>query len=190
MASSQVEIVASSSPFGYVLRDRNRPNRCNRETSNTNSSSVAAFQKNLEVLVRDHLHTCISISPDKNSLAQPNNESLDSITISSSKRNSPPKNETMNNFSSSCSSTRVSSRQARNLDRWAAKHMVSTIERQNKESELWVVASSNPCSSSNSKEVGNCVISSQNSIAESEYCSSKSQIGASSLVQIWEARLN
>ncbi|CAI0546215.1 unnamed protein product [Linum tenue] len=192
MASSQVEMVASSSPFGYVLRDRNRPNRCNRETSNTNSSRVATFQKNLQVLVRDHLHTCISISPDKNSLAQPNNESLDSITISSSKRNSPPKNETMNNFSSSCSSTRMSSRQVRNLDRWAAKqaeHMVSTIERQNKESELWVVASSNPCSSSNSKEVGNCVISSQNSIVESE-CSSKSQIGASSLVQIWEARLN
>ncbi|PSS11060.1 Protein neuralized like [Actinidia chinensis var. chinensis] len=60
MASSQVEI-ASSSPFGCVLRDHNRRDRC----SNTRTT----FQKNLKDLVRDHLHTCISNSapPDENS---------------------------------------------------------------------------------------------------------------------------
>ncbi|CAI0393686.1 unnamed protein product [Linum tenue] len=192
MASSQVERVASSSPFACVLRDRNRPDRCNREANNANSSRAATIQKNLKVLVRDHLHNCISVSPDENSLSQQNSDNLDSVTIPSNSRNSPSKNEIGNNNSSSCSSTRMNSRQARNLDRWAAKQaeqMVSTIERQNQEAELWVVASSNPCSSSNSKEPENRVISSQNSIAESE-CSSKSQIGASSLVQIWEARLN
>ncbi|GFS44770.1 hypothetical protein Acr_00g0091890 [Actinidia rufa] len=60
MASSQVEI-ASSSPFGCVLRDHNRRDQC----SNTRTT----FQKNLKDLVRDHLHTCISNSapPDENS---------------------------------------------------------------------------------------------------------------------------
>lgn len=55
MASSQVEI-ATSSPFGCVLRDRNRRDGCNRESG----SNWRKF------LVKDHnLHTTfISIPPD------------------------------------------------------------------------------------------------------------------------------
>ncbi|CAN1809985.1 hypothetical protein LINPERHAP1_LOCUS25769 [Linum perenne] len=191
---------ASSSPFGCVLRDRNRCNRDTKtaaaaaaaaaaSTANGSSKAAAAFQKNLKVLVRDHLHSCISVSPDENSENQ-----AGKATTASPKRDSTRNN---NNSSSSNSNSnnppRMSSRQVRNLDRWAAKQaeqMVSTIERQSQEAaeELWVVASSNPSSSSCSKkENENAVISSQSSIADSE-CSSL--IGASSLVQIWEARMN
>ncbi|KAL3520276.1 hypothetical protein ACH5RR_018425 [Cinchona calisaya] len=53
MASSQVEI-ASSSPFGYVLKDRNRHDHLYR-TRETN-----AFQKNFKDLVQTHLNSCIS----------------------------------------------------------------------------------------------------------------------------------
>ncbi|CAN1225765.1 hypothetical protein LINGRAPRIM_LOCUS1015 [Linum grandiflorum] len=198
MASFQVEMAAaSSSPFGCVLRDRNRCS--NRETSTAASAAsstassttsskaaAAAFQKNLKVLVRDHLHTCISVSPDENE----NVPDTSSTRPASSKTESTRNNNNNNNSNSNNINSRMSSRQARNLDRWAAKQaeqMVSTIERQRQEAEeLWVVASSNP-SNCSKKETENRVISSQSSIADSE-CSS--QIGASSLVQIWEARMN
>ncbi|CAH9089520.1 unnamed protein product [Cuscuta epithymum] len=49
MASSQVQVAASSSPFGYVLRDRNRRDRCSPKGPNS-------FQKNLKGFV----HSCIS----------------------------------------------------------------------------------------------------------------------------------
>lgn len=52
MASSQVEI-ASSSPFGYVLKDRNRHDHRYR----TRESN--AFQKNFKDLVQTHLNSCI-----------------------------------------------------------------------------------------------------------------------------------
>ncbi|XP_059285103.1 uncharacterized protein LOC132038448 [Lycium ferocissimum] len=56
MASSQVEIASSSSPFGHVLRDRNRRDRCTPRDTNT-------FQKNLKDLVHTHIHSsCISSS--------------------------------------------------------------------------------------------------------------------------------
>ncbi|CAI9090709.1 OLC1v1025536C3 [Oldenlandia corymbosa var. corymbosa] len=51
MASSQVEIASNSSPFGYVLKDRNRYRT--RDSSN-------AFQKNFKDLVHSHLNSCIS----------------------------------------------------------------------------------------------------------------------------------
>ncbi|XP_016502604.1 uncharacterized protein LOC107820774 [Nicotiana tabacum] len=57
MASSQVEIASSSSPFGHVLRDRNRRDRCSHR-----DSTNAAFQKNLKDLVHTHIHSCISSS--------------------------------------------------------------------------------------------------------------------------------
>ncbi|KAL5577965.1 hypothetical protein UlMin_019664 [Ulmus minor] len=54
MASTHVEI-ASSAPFGCVLRDHNRRDGC-RESN--------VFQKKLKNLVTDHLNTCISISSE------------------------------------------------------------------------------------------------------------------------------
>ncbi|RVW23434.1 hypothetical protein CK203_094577 [Vitis vinifera] len=57
MASSQVEI-ASSSPFGCVLRDHNR-----REPPCRDSNAQAAFHNNLKVFVRDHVRPSISIIP-------------------------------------------------------------------------------------------------------------------------------
>ncbi|KAE8712903.1 hypothetical protein F3Y22_tig00110221pilonHSYRG00046 [Hibiscus syriacus] len=55
MAFSQLEIV-SSSPFGCVLRDHNRKERCR----DNNVKSV--FDKNFNDLVRDHINGCISLS--------------------------------------------------------------------------------------------------------------------------------
>ncbi|CAN1225771.1 hypothetical protein LINGRAPRIM_LOCUS1015 [Linum grandiflorum] len=187
MASFQVEMAAaSSSPFGCVLRDRNRCTSSTASSTTSSKAAAAAFQKNLKVLVRDHLHTCISVSPDENE----NVPDTSSTRPASSKTESTRNNNNNNNSNSNNINSRMSSRQARNLDRWAAKQaeqMVSTIERQRQEAEeLWVVASSNP-SNCSKKETENRVISSQSSIADSE-CSS--QIGASSLVQIWEARMN
>ncbi|XP_052180676.1 uncharacterized protein LOC127793922 [Diospyros lotus] len=65
MASSQVEI-ASSSPFGSVLRDRNRGD----QRSLKQTTVQTAFQKSLKALVRTHLQyrPCISsLSPPKHS---------------------------------------------------------------------------------------------------------------------------
>ncbi|KAH7544862.1 hypothetical protein FEM48_Zijuj01G0031000 [Ziziphus jujuba var. spinosa] len=61
MASSQVEM-ASCAPFGCVLRDHKRRDRCRAE-SNARATQTA-LQKNLKNLVRNHLQTCVSISPE------------------------------------------------------------------------------------------------------------------------------
>ncbi|KAJ8758603.1 hypothetical protein K2173_000324 [Erythroxylum novogranatense] len=174
MASFQVEI-ASSSPFGCVLQDKNRRNRCGGRETN------AAFQRNLKELVRDHLHTCISVSSNENSEnginPKPDHGNLRYVT-----------NGQARNVNGIGDSPAMSRKQARNVDRWAAKQareMVSTIEKQSQEAELWVVASSN--GQSFARE------SSQNTSDSSTQCgnSSESQnLGASSLVQIWEARLS
>ncbi|KAK4360832.1 hypothetical protein RND71_019784 [Anisodus tanguticus] len=71
MASSQVEI-ASSSPFGHVLRDRNRRDRCTPRDSN-------AFQKNLKDLVHTHIHSsCISSSQSQPISVNPSNSNENS----------------------------------------------------------------------------------------------------------------
>ncbi|KAJ4843029.1 hypothetical protein Tsubulata_005878 [Turnera subulata] len=171
MASSQVEI--ASSVFGCVLRDRNSHERCTREST---ARVAAAFKKNLKELVRDHLHTRISISPsdspsDENSgnIVQP----PPSMANNNNTNDNNNQNKTDNNPSA------ANSKKARNVDQWAAKQarqMVSSLERQAEDAGALLVeipttttssSSPAPCSSP-----GNC------------------NLGASSLVEIWEARLN
>ncbi|KAL7210933.1 hypothetical protein ACSBR2_013920 [Camellia fascicularis] len=104
MASSQVEI-ASSAPFGCVLRDHNRRERCSREINARN-----AFQKNLKHLV------CISSSaPDENS--QDENFQIHDHHENQEEELSPN-----------------SERHGQVLDRWArAREMVTAIDKQSGE---------------------------------------------------------
>ncbi|KAK9268105.1 hypothetical protein L1049_010545 [Liquidambar formosana] len=185
MASSQVEL-ASSSPFGCVLKDHNQRNRC-RE----GNARAATFQKNLKDLVRDHLHTCISISSslDENSpCGQTDNPNNPSPWVGDQRRlkNIHPCLQFMSNTNSNTNtreeSSGISPRQSRILDRWAARQareMVSTIERQTHEAELLALSNSQTISLSRS-----------NSEAQSETSAVLPNVGASSLVQMWEARLN
>ncbi|PQP97559.1 hypothetical protein Pyn_01905 [Prunus yedoensis var. nudiflora] len=69
MASSQVEMAASA-PFGCVLRDHKWRDRCRERNAR---ATQAAFQNNLKSLVRDHLHTCISVSSNSASSGDYNN---------------------------------------------------------------------------------------------------------------------
>lgn len=186
MASSQVEI-ASSPPFGCVLRDRNRRDRCSRES---NARAAASFQKNLKELVRDHFHTCISVSadsvPDENSKNLTNNIDCHHQNLLCA-TNSHESN--VNNIDDSSTMT-MSSKQARILNQWAARQareMVSTIERQSEEAGFFIASSKTSSSTRNISENSH---KSQNSAAQSENSSKIRNLGASSLVQIWEARLN
>ncbi|PON83565.1 43kDa postsynaptic protein [Trema orientale] len=156
MASSQVEI-ASSSPFGCVLRDHNRRDGC-RESS--------TFQKRLKNLVRDHLHTRISIPSDENSRL-PNNEER---KIYQSKNGNSNYNE-RDDFPAS---------RWRPLSAKRAKEMATTttaaaIERKSREGELSALSNN-----SNTPRT----LPRSDSLAEIQ------NLGASSLVQIWEKRLN
>ncbi|CAI8590040.1 unnamed protein product [Vicia faba] len=193
MASSGVEI-ATSSPFGCVLRDRNH--RDGYRESNKVKATHGAFQRNIKNFVMDHLNTCISMSSDSQTTDENKNEGQ----INSNKNNddgsawvSKPGNnlakirltrnnpsDIINNKDESSLASLISPRHSQLLDRWAAKQareMVSTLEN---EAELLSIDNAiddvpmrTTCSTT------------------SEGCSSEvSNLGASSLVQIWEKRLN
>ncbi|KAI9198288.1 hypothetical protein LWI28_013034 [Acer negundo] len=181
MASSQVEI-ASSSPFGGVLKEQNsRRERC-RESNN---ARAAAFQKNLKELVRDHLHNRISISADENSQNQSKNVDSWAANEQKSQHNQRNLRFLTNNQSKNNENQDGNSTQSRILDRWAAKQardMVSTIEKQSQEAELFGAASST--SQKNPPPPPDELENSRSPPPET------SNLGASSLVQIWEARMN
>ncbi|KAJ7969383.1 RING/U-box superfamily protein [Quillaja saponaria] len=192
MASSQVEI-ASSAPFGCVLRDHNRRDVC-RE--NNARAAQAAFHKNLKNLVRDHLNTCISISPDSDSAPKENthNPIKNDSNIADSRVSNGEKNhsrklqlETSKHKNNRDESLIMSPRQSRILDRQAARQareMVSTIENQTREAELLTLPNSPSVTSRGSG------IRKEENPAPSDVSPQTSNLGASSLVQIWEKRLN
>ncbi|KAJ7010260.1 ubiquitin-protein ligase [Populus alba x Populus x berolinensis] len=170
MASSQIEI-ASSSPFVCVLRDHNRHEGCNRESN----ARAAAFQKNLQGLVRENLHTCISVSSDRASNDNPRNHINTSIDDHHQDLRRLPGNQDSIAKNVNDSSTRRSN-QARILDQWAAmqaRQMVSTIERQSEEAGLLITS-----------------LKKSSPTQQNSQDSESSNRGASSLVQIWEARLH
>lgn len=145
MASSQVEIAAASAPFGCILRDHNRRDRC-RDSN--------ALRKNLKDLV-----TRINISPDSND----NERRPDKRKLKIQEKDvleEPP--------------SALSPRQSR-VPEWCpcrqTQDTTSMTEKQCHEAEL--VASDQSVASffSDQSETG------------------PSNLGASSLVQIWEARL-
>lgn len=160
MASSQVDIAASA-PFGCVLRDHNRRDRC-RE-----SNAHSTFQKNLKNLVRTISSGC-SASDKKRERDQNNN--VDSWVANG---------ETNNHRST---------RQSRILNRWAAeqaREVVSTIEKQSQEAEVLAISNSPSLVSSRASSSRR-----EDSTTPSDSSTETSILGASSLVQIWEKRLN
>jgi hypothetical protein len=171
MASSQVDI-AGSAPFGCVLRDHNKRDR--RRESNTHST----FQKNLKNLVRGHLHSCISISSDKKRERDQNNN-VDSWVANG---------ETNNRRSLRLKNNNDSPRQPGILDRLAAqqaREVVSTIEKQSQEPDIIDLSNSPSFVSSRASSSKR-----EDSTAPSDSSTETSILGASSLVQIWEKRLN
>lgn len=190
MASSQVEI-ASSAPFGCVLRDHNRRDRCIAE-SNARATQTA-LQKNLKNLVRNHLQTCISISPETSQSQQQQKQihDPDSSWISNNEeeeRKIPNKGLDNNGDRNSC--PMISSRQAWILGRWAAKdakEMVPAIEA-SRTNDLDIMGLANSATSSpgpsTSRREDNTHLVRSDSLGEI------SSLGASSLVQIWERRLS
>lgn len=179
MASSQVD-VSSSPPFGCILKDHSRHDR--RKESNAH----ATFQKNLKSLVRGHVHTCISISSGcsefDDNLSNQNNQ------VDSWVGNGDTKNFQTFRFMRNNLKTNESLRNSQILDRWAAqkaREMVSTIEKQSEEVELLSLSNSPtvPSSSISSSKRADSPTPSDSSIGSLN-------LGASSLVRIWEKRLN
>ncbi|WJX28022.1 RING-type E3 ubiquitin transferase [Trifolium repens] len=187
MATSGVEI-ASSAPFDCVLRDRNHRDVC-RESSKVKATHVA-FQRNIKNFVMDHLNTCISMSDssttnenninNNNNDSQMNNNKLARIRLTRNNHNNNDKGDK----DELALASMISPKHSRLLDRWAARQareMVSTLEN---EAELLSIEE-------NTHKSNNIPISSETSSSISDECSSEiSNLGASSLVQIWEKRLN
>ncbi|KAI4332099.1 hypothetical protein L6164_017036 [Bauhinia variegata] len=172
MASSQVEI-ASSPRFGCVLRDRNRRDGCR--------DSNARFQKNLKNFVRDHVNNCISISSDSSSDENRRNQ-INNVDSLAAKNNLANLRFTSNNREKGDESSFGSRKHSKSFDRWAARQareMVSTTET---EAKLLALPNSEPCKSEESP--------SPSSSRHTRTPSGIPNLAASSLVQIWEKRLN
>ncbi|OMO77722.1 putative ubiquitin-protein ligase [Corchorus olitorius] len=207
MASSQVEIV-SSQPFGCVLRDRGH-NRNERYRESNVRAVQAVFEKNFKDLVRDHIHGCISLSSSSSSSHEKNPQDHIHRVASwvsnneQSNGNNPHKlrllnkNQNNNNIKTS-ESLPVTPRLSRVLDRWVTrqaedvKASASTIEKNVTEAEpepepLLVASSSNNASSSSTTSMAS---NSNTKNVQNPSPSFSQNRGASSLVQIWEARLN
>lgn len=191
MASSQVEMAASA-PFGCVLRDHSRRDRCRESNAR---ATQAAFQNNLKSLVRDHLHTCISVSSNSASNGDYNNNNNNSQghieNVDSWAQNKDGNNTNSNNGGGERDDgSTMTPRQSRVLDRCAAgkqgKETIATTERQSQEAELLSMPNSLPSSSRTSTSMKDETLSRTESLAEI----SNLGVGASSLVQIWEKRLN
>ncbi|XP_020232539.1 ras guanine nucleotide exchange factor Y [Cajanus cajan] len=192
MASSEVEI-ASSSPFGCVLRDRNHREAC-RESNVKGTHNAATFQRNINNFVID-LNTCMAVSSDSTTNENNNSSSSDSNNNNSKQRKSPKNNhlerlcltrsktfnnnnnDNDNNKDESSLASLISPRHSRLLDRWAAKQAREMVSNLENEAELLSMDDNDtlPRTSSSTSE---------------ESSSETRNMGASSLVQIWEKRLN
>ncbi|KAL5158211.1 Protein neuralized [Glycine soja] len=188
MASSQVEI-ASSSPFGCVLRDRNHREACSRESSNVKGTHHhATFQRNMKNFVMD-LNTCMVVSSDSTTNENENNSSSSNNNQRKAPKNShlerlriTPANPFINNNNINNNETSLASlispRHSRLLDRWATRQGCQMVSNLENEAELLSMDDNDmlPRTSSSSEE---------DSSSETQNLG-----GASSLVQIWEKRLN
>ncbi|GAB2281003.1 hypothetical protein Dimus_015617 [Dionaea muscipula] len=203
MASSQVEI-SSSSPFGCVLKDHNGKDqhRCRDQSANTRSQSN--FQRNLKELVRDHLHSCISISPrssdsacNENSHHHHQTNGFSCWGCSTNSRGNTNRGGGCNPHLSKARNRDhddedeepmppMSRRRSRVLDRWAAqqaREMMTTIERQTHDAERF--AMSMPTSSTAASP---SVSVRDHSPAPSD--TSSADLSVSSLVQKWRGYEN
>lgn len=191
MASSQIEI-ASSSPFGCALRDRNHREACSRESGNVKSTHHhhhANFQRNMKNFVMD-LNTCMVVSSDSTTNKNENNSSSSNNNQRKAPKNShlerlriTPANPFINNNNINNNETSLASlispRHSGLLNRWATRQACQMVSNLENEAELLSMDDNDmlPRTSSSSEE--------EDSSSETQNLG-----GASSLVQIWEKRLN
>ncbi|XP_015959785.3 LOW QUALITY PROTEIN: uncharacterized protein LOC107483694 [Arachis duranensis] len=197
MASSQVEI-ASSSPFGLVLRDRNHRGDGCRESNVVNKATHAALQRNIKNFVMDHLNMSMSMSNSDSTRNLNENNSAHWNEIHHNQdhdhdnqhRRHHRRHRNVSNLHVSSAmefkdgsslNSLISPRQTRLLDRWAAKQAREIVS--NLESEAGLLSIDN-----NKKELGST--GSCNSDGDDNKCVDISNLAASSLVQIWEKRLS
>jgi hypothetical protein len=176
MASSEVEY-ASSAPFGCVLRDNGRHDRY-RENGNR-----ANFPKNLKHLVTGRLHSCIGISSGSVSDENPGtqNDNIVESWIGNGERSS---NHSPNDGKKS---SIMSPKLMQSIERWTARteqEIVSTFDKQRQEAELSEL-SNFPIMSSGESSFRREEGSQDPPVGSVEI----PNLGASSLVQIWEKRL-
>ncbi|KAK7303829.1 hypothetical protein RJT34_14746 [Clitoria ternatea] len=203
MASSQVEI-ASSSPFGYVLRDRNHRDGCREGNV---KATHAAFQRNIKNFVMDHLNTCMSMSSDpttnennnnnNNSSSVQNNDSINGSWASKAPRIKKGNLERLhleranhvinNNKDETSLASLISPRHSRLLDRWAARQARDMVSNLENEAKLLSMDNNDNGNKNNDNKV---LISRTSSSMSDESPSGTSKLVASSLVQMWEKRLN
>lgn len=175
MASSQVQI-ASSLPFDRVLKDHNPHDAC---------ITHAAFKENIKAFVSH------DSAPDQNTHKPINNADTwvsrvaknNLGTLSFVRRN----HDTCRDKDDSSLPALVSPRHSRIVDRWAAREAQETVSTalENHQAKVLKDFPSRSSSFAYRKEVSpiSCVVDGS---SESEI----SNLGASSLVQIWEKRLN
>ncbi|KAL2340117.1 hypothetical protein Fmac_008057 [Flemingia macrophylla] len=195
MASSEVEI-ASSAPFGCVLRDRNHREAC-RESNVKGTNHAATFQRNIKNFVID-LNTCMTTTNADSKTNENNGSSSSSNNINikqsrSSKNNHRERvclsrsntfngnndhdNNNHTNKDESSVAPMISPRHSRHLDRWAARQAREMVSNLESEAELLSL-------DDNETLPRTCSFTSDESSLEIR------NLGASSLVQIWEKRLN
>lgn len=199
MASSGVEIATSSS-FGCVLRDRNHRDGC-RESSKVKATH-AVFQRNIKNFVMDHLNTRVTMSSDSatnenNNESQMKNNNNNNVSSWASKgstnlarlhlkRNNHNGiiNNNKDNENEPSLASLISPRHSRLLDRWAARQAREMVSNLENEAELLSIDDN----TNNNNDMPAVV---RTSSSTSDECSSeKLNVGASSLVQLWEKRLN
>ncbi|WVZ19905.1 hypothetical protein V8G54_007227 [Vigna mungo] len=192
MASSEVEI-ASSSPFGSVLRDRNHREECRESNAKGTHNHHAKLQRNNKNFVTD-VNTCRGVSSDSatnennsdgsknkgvNQRKAPKNSRLEKLRFTRANSfNDNGSSNNNNNKKETSLSLLISPRHSQLLDRWAARQareMVSDLENG---AELL------------SMEDVDIFPRTPSSTSEEESCSLEiPNMAASSLVRIWEKRL-
>ncbi|OIV91662.1 hypothetical protein TanjilG_26515 [Lupinus angustifolius] len=174
MASSQVKIT-SSSPFGCVLRDHNQVDGYREST---------VFQLKMKNFIKDHLNMSTdskASEKNNNSFKASQKNNIGSLRFMKSNDNSnKDKHE-------SCFASLISPRHSRLLDRWVARQareMVSSLEN---EAELLAMSNSDI---NNNNENSDMLPRIYSNSSFGDVYSETTTLGASSLVQIWEKRLN
>ncbi|RDX89691.1 hypothetical protein CR513_28549, partial [Mucuna pruriens] len=181
MVSSQVGI-ASTSSFGCVLRDRNHREAPCRET---NVKPTHHHQATFKSFVMD-LNTCMSVSSDSATNENNNENNNNNNNLPKAPRNNHLERLRLtrinssdggNNNSETSLASLISPRHSRLLDRWAARQAREMVSNLENEAELLSMDD-------------NYMLPRTSSSSTSDESSEVPNLGASSLVQIWEKRLN
>ncbi|KAL4308851.1 hypothetical protein GQ457_01G045830 [Hibiscus cannabinus] len=181
MASSQLEFVPSS-PFGCVLRDHNSKEGC-RESNARSVQTV--FDKNFDDLVRDHITGCISLPSPQDSQNQisHNNAASWHPTEQSNATSNPHNlrfsNKNHHHHNKKNENPTTVPRPPPVLVRWATRKSLDV----NEAAEPLFAPSQprTPMPSASTSKISH---------SQLDNASAQHNLGASSLVQIWEARLN